>query len=299
LKILVTGGAGFIGRYLVEFLLKDNQEVLAYDNLSTGSNESMISLVKKGAKFLKGDILDLDILCEFSKDVDVVIHLAAIADVNESVINPDVTKKNNVDGTVNVLQCCIKNKIKKIIFASSAAVYGDSKEIPINENCTTNPQSPYGQSKLDAEKIIEKTCKKNGINHIIFRIFNVYGKGQNKQYAGVITKFFENIRDDKPLVVYGDGQQARDFVSINDVVESFDCALKSNKSGTYNIASGKSTSINELAGIMFDVFGKKSEIKHKDMKKGDIKNSFADISCAKSELGFSAKKSLKGELYNF
>lgn len=298
MKILVTGGAGFIGRHVVEFLLKDNQ-VLVYDNLSTGSYESMISLVEKGAKFLNGDILDFGVLCEFSKDVDVVIHLAAIADVNESVINPDVTKKNNVDGTANVLQCCIKNEIKKIIFSSSAAVYGDLKEIPINENCATNPQSPYGQSKLDAEKLIEKTCKKNGINHIIFRIFNVYGKGQNRQYAGVITKFLENIRDDKPLVVYGDGKQERDFVSINDVVESFDCALKSNKSGTYNIASGKSTSINELAGIMFDVFGKKSEIRHEGMKKGDIKKSFADVSFAKSELGFSAKKSLKGELYNF
>lgn len=250
----------------------------------------------KGVKFLKGDILDYDVLCEFSKNVNVVIHLAAMINVNESVINPEFTKKVNVDGTVNVLKCCIKNKIKKIIFASSAAVYGDSKEIPINENSTTNPQSPYGQSKLDAEKIIVKTCQENNIDYIIFRMFNVYGKGQNTQYAGVITKFLENIRDDNPLVIYGDGEQTRDFVSINDVVEAFDCATKLHKNGIYNIASGKSLSINELAQIMFEVFGKKLDIKHKEMKKDEIKYSVADVSLTKNKLGFVAKKSLKEEL---
>ena len=295
MKILVTGGAGYIGKHLVKNLIKNNQ-VLVYDNLSNSSDKDRISLVDKGVKFLKGDILDYDVLCEFSKDVNVVIHLAAMINVNESVINPEFTKKVNVDGTVNVLKCCIKNKIKKIIFASSAAVYGDSKEIPINENSTTNPQSPYGQSKLDAEKIIVKTCQENNIDHIIFRMFNVYGKGQNTQYAGVITKFLENIRDDKPLVIYGDGEQTRDFVSINDVVEAFDCATKLHKNGKYNIASGKSLSINELAQIMFEAFGKKLEIKHKEMKKDEIKYSVADVSLTKNELGFVAKKSLKEEL---
>jgi len=294
-KILVTGGAGFIGRHLAEFLLKNNQ-VLVYDNLSSSLDENTIALVKKGVKFLKGDILDFDALYGFSKNVDIIIHLAAISDVYESVINPEITKRINVDGTANVLQCCIKNNIKKIIFASSAAVYGDSKEIPMNETCTTNPQSPYGQSKLDAEKIIVKTCKENGIDHIIFRMFNVYGKEQNNNYAGVITKFLKNIRDNKPIVIYGDGEQTRDFVSINDVVESFDCALKSDKNGTYNIASGKSISINRLAEIMFDVFGKKLEIKHEEMKKGDIKDSVADICLAEKELCFKSSRSLKEEL---
>ena len=295
MKILVTGGAGFIGRHLVKNLIKNNQ-ILVYDNLSNSSDKDRISLVDKGVKFLKGDILDYDVLCEFSKNVNVVIHLAAMINVNESVINPEFTKKVNVDGTANVLKCCIKNKIKKIIFASTATVYGDSKEIPINENSTTNPQSPYGQSKLDAEKIIVKTCQENNIDYIIFRMFNVYGKGQNTQYAGVITKFLENIRDDNPLVIYGDGEQTRDFVSINDVVEAFDCATKLHKNGIYNIASGKSLSINELAQIMFDVFGKKLDIKHKEMKKDEIKYSVADVSLTKNKLGFVAKKSLKEEL---
>ena len=293
MKILVTGGVGFIGRHLVEFLLKDNQ-VLVYDNLSNSTNENVVSLVNKGAEFLKGDVLDFKTMSDFSKNVDVIIHLAAIADVNESVINPDITKKINVNGTKNVLQCCIKNKIKKIIFASSAAVYGDCKNT-ITEKTNTNPQSPYGQSKLDAEKIIKNTCKENEFEYIIFRMFNVYGKGQNKQYAGVITKFLENIKKNKSLVVYGDGTQTRDFISIDDIIEAFSLALVLNKNGIYNIASGKSISINELIQIIFNVFGEKVEIKNKEVKKGDIKNSVVDVSSAQ-KIGFYANKLLEEEL---
>ncbi|AFS83494.1 NAD-dependent epimerase/dehydratase [Candidatus Nitrosopumilus sediminis] len=127
-------------------------------------------------------------------------------------------------------------------------------------------------------------------------MFNVYGKGQNDQYAGVITKFLRNIIDDKPLIIYGDGEQTRDFVSINDVVNAFDCAIRSEKNGTYNIAGGESLSINSLAEVMLDVFGKKLEIIHKEMQKGDIRHSVADVSFAASELGFSATRKLKDEL---
>lgn len=293
MKILVTGGAGFIGRNLVEFLLF-HHTVLVYDDLSSSSKSDVESLVKKGAKFLQGDILDVNTLCKFSEGVDVVIHLAAISDVNESMIHPEITKKINVDGTKNVLQCCIKNKIKKIIFASSAAVYGDCYNT-ITEKTPTNPLSPYGQSKLDAEETIVKTCKENKIDYIIFRMFNVYGKGQNKQYAGVIAKFLDNITQNKPLVIYGDGKQTRDFVSICDIIDAFGCAMQSDKNNTYNIASGISLSINELAKIMSDVFGK-VEVKYFDKQKGDIKNSVVDVTLAKEELGFSAKKSLREEL---
>ncbi len=159
LKILVTDEAGFIGRNLVEFLQKNNQ-ILVYDNLSSSSEVDVVPLVDKGAKFLQGDVLDVDTLCEFSKDVDVIIHLAAKSDVNESVINPEITHKVNVDGTASVLHCCIKNKIKKIIFASTAAVYEDSKKIPITENSKTNPQSLYSKNKLDAKKIIKKNLSR-------------------------------------------------------------------------------------------------------------------------------------------
>ncbi len=294
MNILITGGAGFIGKYLVEYFVK-NHTVLVYDNLSNSTKKDSEYVIAKGAKFCKGDILDFEKLAEFSK-VDVVIHLAAKSDVTESVINPGNTNEVNVAGTANVLQCCIRNKIKKIIFASSAAVYGNSKEIPIKENSVTSPVSPYGESKLAAEKIIQDTCKQNDISYVILRMFNVYGKGQNDQYAGVITKFMQNILQKRPVVIYGDGKQTRDFVSINDVINAFECSILSKKNGTYNIASGKSVSINELAKIIFDVFGKKLDVTNEDAKKGDIKNSVADISNAASELGFSAIRKFKDEL---
>jgi UDP-glucose 4-epimerase len=194
------------------------------------------------------------------------------------------------------LQCCIQNKIKKIIFASSAAIYGDSKEIPIKENSVASPVSPYGESKLNAEKIIQDTCKQNNINYTILRMFNVYGKGQNDQYAGVITKFVQNILQKKPILIYGDGTQTRDFISIYDVVNAFECSMLSKKNGTYNIASGKSISINELSKMMFDIFGNKPDVTYENAKKGDIKNSVADVSLSEIELGFVVKRSLKKEL---
>jgi len=294
LNILITGGAGFIGKYLAEHFAKSHT-VLVYDDLSNSTEKDSEYVVSKGAKFCKGDILDFEKLLEFSSNVDVVIHLAAKSDVSESVINPENTNKVNVEGTKNVLKCCIQKKIKKIIFASSAAIYGDSKEIPIKENSITSPLSPYGQSKLDAEKIIQDTCKQNDINYTILRMFNVYGKGQNDQYAGVITKFMQNILQKKSVVIYGNGTQTRDFVSIYDVVDAFECSILSKKNGTYNIASGKSITIKELAEIMFDAFGKK-DVMYEDTKKGDIKDSVANVSLARTELGFVAKRSLKEEL---
>jgi UDP-glucose 4-epimerase len=236
-------------------------------------------------------------LCEFAKDVDCIIHLAAKSDVSESIKNPEITNKVNVDGTANVVNCCVQNKIKKIIFASSASVYGDCKD-KITEETLTIPLSPYGQSKLDAEKIIEKKCQENNIDYIIFRMFNVYGKGQNKQYAGVITKFLENISDNKPLVIYGDGKQTRDFVSIHDVVKAFDHAIKSDKVGIYNVASGKSISIIELAENILSLLNKKIEIKYLEKQIGDIQTSQVDISIIKKELGFSPDKLLNEELPN-
>ena len=286
----MTGGAGFIGGYLVDFLL-NNHTVIIYDNLSNSSKNSLKSLTKKGAQFLKGDILDYNRLVESSKGVDLVIHLAAKIDVAESALYPEIVENTNVNGTVNVLKCCIKNNIKKIIFASSAAVYGDSNMV-VTENTKTKPLSPYGTSKLLAENQIKEMAK-NNLEYVILRLFNIYGKRQNKQYAGVITKFAESISKEKPLVIYGDGKQTRDFVSINDVVDAFDGAMKVNSSGTFNIASGKSISIKELAKMFSDMSEKKIEIKYEPAKKEDIRYSNADISLAKKELGFNPKVSLK------
>lgn len=288
MNILITGGAGFIGRYLTEKLLVSNQ-VTIYDNLSNSSIENIFFLINNGVKFIKGDVLDFEKLLECSKNFDVVIHLAAKSDVRESVINPKDTINVNLNGTINVLKCCVQNKIKKIIFASSAAVYGDCKELPITEKSKTEPLSPYGKSKLDAEKKIREFADEFGFNAISLRIFNVYGKGQNENYAGVISKFVKNISENKPIVIYGDGEQTRDFISVHDVVEAFECAINSDKNETYNIANGVSISVNDLAYMMIKKSGKKIGIIHKEQKKGDIKKSFANVSFAEKSMDFFTK----------
>jgi len=289
LNILITGGAGFIGRHLVEQL--KNHQVTIYDDLSNSSIEKILFLIESGINFVKGDVLDFEKLTESSRNFDVVIHLAAKSDVTESIIHPEDTINVNLNGTINVLRCCVQNNIKKIIFASSAAVYGDHDGM-ISENSATIPLSPYGKSKLDAEKEIIRYGKENNLKYCILRIFNVYGEGQNENYAGVISKFAKNISENKPLVIYGDGKQTRDFVSVHDVVESIQCAILSKNSSTYNIASGTSISVNELAKMMLKKSGKKLDVIYKEQRNEDIKNSKCDVTLAKRELNFSSKTKL-------
>ena len=299
LKILATGGAGFIGRYLVDFL-SSHHEITIYDNFSNSSKADIEFLITKGVKFVNEDILDYQKLQKSCIGFDLVIHLAAKSDVTDSVIHPEITNEVNVTGTENVIKCCVENKIKKIIFASSAAVYMDSK-MPVNESSKTNPLSPYGKSKLVAEQKIKKISEEYGINAITLRMFNVYGKGQNIQYVGVISKFIKNISKEEPIIINGDGKQTRDLVSIFDVVTAFDCAIKNivgKKGAVYNIGTGTSTSINELAKMILKIADKKTEIKYKKQNKNEIKDSVADIILAKKELGFIAKHKLQDEIIN-
>jgi len=297
MKILVTGGAGFIGKNLVNFLIKENI-VIVYDNLSNSTQSDVQPLIEKGAIFVNGDILDFQTLKKSSEGCDLVIHLAAKSGVADSIKNPEITHQVNVEGTENALKCCVENKIKKFIFASSAAVYSDSEK-PINEQSDTNSPSPYGQSKLTAEKIIKIYSQKFQIDSICLRMFNVYGKGQNAHYAGVITRFVENILQEKPIQINGDGKQTRDFISIFDVVEAFECAIKNIKGkrgNIYNIGSGKSITINQLAEILEKIVGSEITIKHVEQKNNEVRFSLADTALAKNELGFVAKRKLEDEL---
>ena len=297
LKILVTGGAGFIGRYLVDFLIKGN-EVTIYDNLSNSSKKAIDFLLEKGARFEESDILDFENLKKSSEGYDLVIHLAAKGNVEESFLKPDKIMEVNVTGTENVLRCCIENKIKKLIFASSASVYADSK-IPVNENSDTIPLSPYGKSKLFAEQKIKEISNKFDIDAISLRMFNVYGKGQNNQFSGVITKFIRNFSENKPIEIYGDGKQKRDFISIFDIVKAFDCSIKKiegKRGDVYNIATGNSITIIELVETIQNIFGKKININFIKPKLAEIKISLANVSLAKIELGFVSRHKLSEEL---
>ncbi|KFM22154.1 Vi polysaccharide biosynthesis protein VipB-TviC [Marine Group I thaumarchaeote SCGC AAA799-B03] len=293
MKILVTGGAGFIGRHVVKSLLEKGHTVTIFDNFSNSLMEKILDLEENRGKIVKGDITNLFEIDNATKEIDIIIHLAAKISVNESVKNPSETFRVNVEGTRNVLKSCVKNSVKKIIVASSAAVYGESSpNTKITEESETNPISPYGESKLKMEQIVKEFALNHDINYVILRFFNIYGKGQSDAYAGVITKFMERIREDKPITIFGDGLQTRDFVAIKDVVDSIFNSMSSVKNGIYNIASGEAITINELADKMITLSSEKLKIEHLPEKKGDIRHSQADISLAKKELRFFPKFTL-------
>jgi len=291
---LITGGAGFIGRYLTKSLFaKHNLKI--YDNFSSSTKKDICGISDK-IKIIDGDILDYNRLVLESKNYDCMIHLAAKSSVSESIRNPKLVNKVNIDGTLNVLNACVKNDIKKILFASSAAVYGDSSILPISEDSEKNPLSVYGTSKLICENSIKNYSATYEINSCMLRIFNVYGKGQNKNYAGVISKFIENILQDKPVVVYGDGMQTRDYISVYDVIEAFNCAINfidKMHGESLNIATGIPTTIKELVNIFSKNREKNIQITYEKKKEYDIRYSYADIQKTKQIIGFDAKITLE------
>ena len=293
MKVLVTGGAGFIGKHLVSFLLKKNYTVTIFDNFSNSTKESISHFIQMGINVIEGDIINSLDIQDASKNHDIVIHLAAKISVSESIDNPSEVFQVNVDGTKNVLASCEKNHVKKLIAASSAAVYGEgNQDVNLTEETKMNPISPYGESKVMMEEIIRQWKSSYNFNYVILRFFNIYGIGQSSEYAGVITKCLEKIKQKKPIEIFGDGLQTRDFVAIEDVINAIYNAMQSSNSGTYNIASGKTITINELVNKMILLSRKKLEIKHIRAKKGEIRCSHADISKAKKEIGFSPKINL-------
>ena len=253
-----------------------------------------LSFIKSGVKIIEGDITKLTDISNAVKDQQIVIHLAAKISVEESIKNPSETFRINVDGTKNVLLSCKKNNVKKIIVASSAAIYGESiPNVKLTEKSKMNPISPYGESKIKMEEEIKKFISEYRINYIILRFFNIYGIGQSDEYAGVISKFLERIKNNKDLKIFGDGMQTRDFVSIHDVINSIHNSILYNKNGIYNIASGKVITIKELAELMILLSEKKLDIQYLPPKKGDIRYSESDISLAKENLGYSPKIELE------
>jgi len=296
LLIVVTGGAGFVGRALVNYLIESGEEVKIFDNFSNSSQVEIQSLLKKGASLVEGDIRNYQNLERGLSKCDTVIQLAAQIDVQKSIINPKENYEINVEGTKNLLKACLKQNVQNIIAASSAAVYGNPSELPLTESSPTIPLSPYGESKLEMEKLIRDFSKKHNLDSICLRLFNIYGNGQTDAYAGVITKFMKNIREDKPLIIFGDGSNTRDFIFIEDVVNSIKNAIvkiQGKKGIFYNIATGNHSTILQLAETMLSISGKKLEIKFDHPKKGDIPHSQCKIALAKNELNFVPKIPLK------
>ena len=294
MKVLVTGGTGFIGRHLVEYLLEKDLDVTILDNFSNSENKSMHKFGSTNVKIIEGDITNIQNLIDVTEGQDVVVHLAAKISVDDSIKNPSETFRVNVDGTKNVLVACEKNNVSKVVIASSAAVYGESPpNVKLTENSEKNPISPYGESKSLMEQNVMEFVSNHNIKCIILRFFNIYGIGQSSEYAGVITKFIEKMFLNKPLDIFGDGLQTRDFVSVKDVVNAIYNAMEHRESGIFNIASGKAVTIKELAKFMISLSGKNLDIKYLPPKKGEIRYSEADISLARKELNYSPKYDLK------
>mgnify|MGYP006420585949 FL=1 len=294
MNILVTGGAGFIGKHLVKFLIENKNNVSILDNFSNSDKKWISKFKKYQIKIFEGDIRNDEDILKATKDQDVVIHLAAKISVEESIKNPSETFEINVKGTEKVLEICKKNNVKKIIVASSAAVYGEGNEkYKITEQTKLNAISPYGESKIEMEKEIIKFCSNNQINYVILRFFNIYGLNQSMEYAGVITKFLEKIKKSENLIIFGDGRQTRDFVAIEDIINSIHNAMEYTENGIFNIASGEKITIKELAKLMILLSNKTLGIEYVKSKKGDIKYSEADIQLAKNYLNYFSKIELK------
>jgi len=276
-NILITGGEGFIGSNLARFLEKNNN-IKIFD-------------IKSGK-----DIRNLEHLKNELKDVDFVFHFAGLISVEESTRKPLEYIETNAIGDYNILKATLEAGVKKVIFASSAAVYGDYPENPKKENMYLIPKTPYSILKLTTEKIM-KTFRNDGLDTVSLRFFNVYGPGQklNSSYAAVIPIFINKALKNENLVIFGDGKQTRDFIYIKDVINA--CVLAAEKgSGEFNIGSGVPTSINTLANIITELTNSKAKILHEKQREGDIIHSLADITRAKEILGFKPSYDIRAGL---
>jgi nucleoside-diphosphate-sugar epimerase len=303
-KVLLTGGAGFIGSHLAERLLADGCHVIVLDNLYAGKLQNLKRCSDNpNFHFIRGDIRNKKIVDMATVGVDAVIHQAAITSVPLSIKNPKFVYSVNVAATVNLLKSCVKNDVARFIFASSAAVYGAAEKMPISESTPTRPLSPYGESKLRVEKYCQKFWDEHGLETVCLRYFNVFGPRQPPgQYAGVISRFCDRLKDKLPPIIYGDGEQTRDFVYIDDVVEATISALGYGEAvgKILNIGTGKATSINQLSRIFMKLMRCSDiEPKYAAPRVGDVRHSQADITKAKKILDYKPKISLERGLEKF
>jgi UDP-glucose 4-epimerase len=296
-KFVITGGAGFIGSHIAKHLITKNHKVTIVDNFSRGRLENLSGFEEK-IEVYKMDILDFDSLKKIISDSDGIFHQAALTSVPESFLQKEKYHNVNVDGTENIFKLA-KEFEKKVVFASSSSVYGNTVLRPIVEDFDKNPINPYGITKLDDEKLAKK-YHDLGVSIIGLRYFNVYGIGQTNDYAGVITKFFEQIKLNQSPIVFGDGSHTRDFVSVEDVAQANLLSMQSSTDFSFlNIGTGIPTSVNELAQLMINLSGKKLEIKYDELPQGDVKESLADVSLAKKLIGWNYNTSLKDGLKKF
>lgn len=296
MKILVTGGAGFIGSNLVDELVKQDYDVVVVDNLSTGKEDNLKE-VKEKIKFYKIDITDDQKLSEVfeQEKPEAIFHLAAQINVVKSKEDPDWDRQQNYYGSLNVIEKCKNHNVKKIIFSSSAAVYGDTKQIPTKESHPTAPYSPYGENKLDVERHLDKYYNEYNLSYIALRYSNVYGPRQiSEAEGGVVAIFCDKVVYGNAPTIYGDGEQTRDLIYVGDVVRANILALESEKIGVYNISTKKEISISSLVDLIKkNTDHPKIEPIHDPARLADQARSALDNSKAKAELDWEPQISLE------
>ena len=276
-NILITGGLGFIGSHIANHLMNDNQ-VTIIDNLTTGTIKNLKDENNENLKIKIEDIRNIN-FDEFTEDVDYIFHLAAMASVTLSVENTLECNEINVDATVNLLNSAVKNDVEKIVFSSSSAVYGENRNIPLKESEPFMPTSPYAATKASCELYLNTFYESYGLKYTALRYFNVFGPNQHKnsQYAAVIPNFISSLLEGKQAEIYGDGEQTRDFIYVEDIVKANIAACKADYNGSINVASGKKITINQLYEIVKNTLGSDLEPKYLPERLGDIKHSLADV----------------------
>ena len=284
MKYVVTGGAGFIGSHITKKLVECGDTVTVVDNMNTGKEKNLES-VRDQINFVKGDILDIDLLDGITKDADGVFHQAALASVQDSFDEPDKYHNVNVNGTENILKLSKKHGFK-VVYASSSSVYGNPIRIPIKESDDKNPINPYAETKLKKEELAIKYSKM-GVNVIGLRYFNVFGKGQSKEYAGVLKLFLERIRDKLPPKINGDGTQFRDFVHVSDVVNANLMSMDSDITHEFfNVGTNTTITIIDLAKTIIEYSGLNIEPIFGPALDGDVHQTKANIDLIKKKIGW-------------
>ena len=294
-KIAVTGGLGFIGSHLVEALVDDN-DVTVVDNLSTGKLENLSDVADDRLDVIEGDVAALD-LREIFQGHDYVFHLAALPSVERSINDPLASNESNSTGTLRVLIAANESSVRKVVFASSSSVYGNVAVLPKREDMCPAPISPYAVTKVTGELYCTAFHHVYGLPTISLRYFNVFGPRQDpySHYAAVIPKFIMAMLSDRSATVYGDGAQSRDFTFVNHVVDANIRACESSETGTFNIACGRSITLNELISLLSEITGKNPTPMHVAPRRGDVQHSLADISKARS-FGYAPHSNFKKEL---
>jgi UDP-glucose 4-epimerase len=299
MKVLVTGGAGFIGSNIVRLLVAEGHGVTVLDNLSSGYEANLHPF--SGIRFVRGDVRDIEAVRTTMEGAEAVFHLAASVGNKRSIDNPIEDSEINVLGTLKVLEAARGCGVRKVVFSSSAGIFGELKTLPISEDHPVEPDSPYGASKLCAEKMCLAYAKLYGLEVACLRYFNVYGPNQRYDaYGNVIPIFANNILRGIPLTIFGDGEQTRDFVSVHDVARAnVDAAMTPKAGGVFNLGSGTRVSINQLAEMVAEAAEVQLNKEHAPPRKGDVRHSLADISRAQATFGFGPAVDLRTGLSEY